>query len=206
MSQITSGVRAILSHPVIYDTMQNIMGARQVRHDLVDNYVRPSSSSRILDIGCGTAEILPYLPAGVEYWGYDISHPYIESAKSRFGTRGHFYCGHLDRAALVELPKFDVVLAIGVLHHLDDDVANNFFALARAALSEGGRMVTIDPCFAPQQNKIARYLISQDRGQNVRNAEGYQKLACQTFPKVQGTLRHRRWIPYTHWIMECSAE
>lgn len=205
MSQITSGIRAILSHPVIYDTMQNIMGARQVRHDLVDNYVRPSSSSRILDIGCGTAEILPYLPAGVEYWGYDISHPYIEAAKRRFGTQGHFHCGHLDRTALGELPKFDVVLAIGVLHHLDDDVANNFLALAHAALSEGGRMVTIDPCFAPQQNPIARYLIRQDRGQNVRNAEGYQELARQTFPKVQGTLRHRRWIPYAHWIMECSA-
>ena len=205
MSQITSGIRAILSHPVIYDTVQNIMGARQIRRDLVDSFVRPFSSSRILDIGCGTAEILPYLPASVEYWGYDISRPYIEAAKNRFGSRGHFHCGLLDQAALNELPKFDVVLAIGVLHHLDDDVASKLLALARAALSDGGRMITIDPCFAPQQNSIARYLISQDRGQNVRDAQGYQRLACQTFPKVRGTLRHRRWIPYTHYIMECSA-
>lgn len=205
MSQITNGVRAILSHPVIYDTLQNIMGARQVRHELVEKFVRPKSNSRILDIGCGTAEILPYLPASVGYWGFDISHPYIEAAKCRFGTRGHFHCGQFDQASLGVLPKFDVVLAIGVLHHLDDDVANNLFALTRAALSERGRMVTIDPCFAPGQNPIARYLIRHDRGQNVRNAEGYQKLACQTFPTVQGTLRHRRWIPYSHWIMECSA-
>ena len=41
MSQITSGIRAILSHPVIYDTVQNIMGARQIRRDLVDSFVRP---------------------------------------------------------------------------------------------------------------------------------------------------------------------
>jgi len=206
VGQITSGIRAILSHPVIYDATQNILGARLVRHDLVANYVRPTSSNRILDIGCGTAEILSYLPAGVNYWGYDISHRYIEAAKSRFGTRGHFHCGHLDRTALSKLPKFDVVLAIGVLHHLDDGFANNFLALAREALSEGGRMVTIDPCFAQQQNPIARYLINQDRGQNVRSAEDYQKLAGQIFSKVQGTLRHRRWIPYTHWIMECSEQ
>lgn len=205
MSQITSGIRAILSHPVIYDAMQNIMGARQARHELVEKFIKPTSNSRILDIGCGTAEILPYLPAGVGYWGFDISRPYIEAAKTRFGSRGHFHCGLLDKTALNELPKVDVVLAIGVLHHLDDDVAANLFALAREALNEGGRMITIDPCFASGQNPIARYLISQDRGQNVRDAQAYQKLACQTFSKVRGTLRHRRWIPYTHWIMECSA-
>lgn len=205
MSQITSGIRAILSHPVIYDSLQNIMGARQIRRDLVDNFVRPSSGSRILDIGCGTAEILPYFPASVGYWGYDISRPYIEAAKTRFGSRGHFHCGLLDKTALNELPKFDVVLAIGVLHHLDDDVAAALFALAREALSEGGRMITIDPCFASEQNPIARYLISRDRGQNVRNADSYRALAGQTFQNVCGTLSHRHWIPYTHWVMECST-
>lgn len=205
MSQITSGARAILSHPVIYDALQNIMGAHQIRRELVENFVKPSPNSRILDIGCGTAEILPYLPDNVGYWGFDISRPYIEAAKSRFGSLGHFHCGLLDKTALNELPKFDVVLAIGVLHHLDDDVAANLFALAREALGEHGRMITIDPCLDPGQNPIARYLIRHDRGQNVRNSEGYQQLACQTFPTVQGTLRHRRWIPYTHWIMECSA-
>ena len=205
MSQITSGARAILSHPVIYDTLQNIMGAHEVRRELVENFVKPSPNSRILDIGCGTAEILPYLPTSVGYWGFDISRPYIEAAKTRFGSRGHFHCGLLDKTALNELPKFDVVLVIGVLHHLDDDVAANLFALTREALGEHGRMITIDPCLAPGQNPIARYLIRHDRGQNVRNADGYRALAIKTFQNVCGTLSHRRWIPYTHWIMECSA-
>ena len=205
MSQITSGARAILSHPVIYDTLQNIMGAHEVRRELVENFVKPSPNCRILDIGCGTAEILPYLPASVGYWGFDISRPYIKAAKTRFGSRGHFHCGLLDKTALNELPKFDVVLVIGVLHHLDDDVAANLFALTREALGEHGRMITIDPCLAPGQNPIARYLIRHDRGQNVRNADGYRALAIKTFQNVCGTLSHRRWIPYTHWIMECSA-
>jgi len=181
------------------------MGARQMRRDLIDNFVRPSTDSRILDIGCGTAEILQFLPASVEYWGYDISRLYIDAANRRFGSRGNFHCGTLDKTALNELPKFDVVLAIGVLHHLDDDVATNLFTLAREALGEGGRLVTIDPCFASEQNPIARYLIRRDRGQNVRNADRYRSLAGQTFENVCGTLSHRRWIPYTHWIMECST-
>ena len=205
MSQITSGIRAILSHPVIYDSLQNIMGARRIRRDLVDNFVKPSPNCRILDIGCGTAEILPYLPTSVGYWGFDISRPYIEAAKTRFKSRGHFHCGLLNKTVLNELPKFDVVLVIGVLHHLDDDAAANLFALTREALGEHGRMITIDPCLAQGQNPIARYLIRHDRGQNVRNADGYRALASKTFQNVGGTLGHRRWIPYTHWIMECSA-
>lgn len=205
MSQITSGIRAILSHPRIYDTLQNIMGAKTIRRDLVDNFIHPAPGSRILDIGCGTAEILPFLPDGVEYWGYDISQEYIDAAKKRFGERGHFACRMLDRAELEKLPKFDAVIAVGVLHHLDDPVATELFGLAREALGEGGRVITIDPCLAPGQNPVARWLILHDRGQNVRTEGGYRDLATRSFSGVTGTLRHRSWIPYTHWIMECAA-
>ncbi len=203
MSQITSGLRSILSHPVIYDTLQNIMGAQQIRRDLVKNFIRSTSHNRILDIGCGTAEILTNLDESSEYWGYDISPGYIDAAKTRFGERGNFQCARLDRVELEKLPKFDIVLAVGVLHHLDNDVAENLFALARDALSEGGRMITIDPCLAPGQNAIARYLILRDRGQNVRDSKGYRALATSAFPKIEGTIKHRAWIPYMHWIMEC---
>lgn len=194
----------MLSHPFVYDTLQNIMGAERIRRDLVSNFVRPSPGCRILDIGCGTAEILRHLPTDVEYWGYDISQEYIDAAKRRFGALGHFHCSQVDQAELQKLPKFDVVLALGVLHHLDDNVAENLFKLARDALMEGARMITIDPCLAPGQNPIARHLILHDRGQNVRSEEGYRKLATRSFSRVDGTLRHRSWIPYTHWIMECS--
>ena len=76
----------------------------------------------ILDVGCGPADILAYLP-NVDYWGFDISEAYIERAGNAFGTRGHFNCKQLQVDDLDELPKFDVVLAIGLLHHIDDQVA-----------------------------------------------------------------------------------
>ncbi|MDD2701958.1 MAG: class I SAM-dependent methyltransferase [Sideroxydans sp.] len=204
MSQVTSGIHAILSKPAIYNLFQNAMGAVKVRRDFVKNFVKPAKSFRILDIGCGTAEILHCLPADTEYWGYDISPQYIEAARDSFGSRGHFHCGLIDSETLISMPKFDIVLAIGVLHHLNDDEAHSLFALASEALKEDGRMVTLDPCFADGQNPIARYLIGKDRGQNVREAEGYRALAAVSFSNIHGVLRHRAWIPYTHWIMECT--
>lgn len=194
----------MLSAPVIYDTLQNIMGAEKVRRELINEYIRPEAGYRILDLGCGTSEILHYLPRNIEYWGYDISGEYISAAKSRYGSRGHFYCGLLDESSLATLPKFDRVLALGVLHHLDDEQAWGLFSLAHHALKDDGRMITIDPCLAAGQSAVARYLISKDRGQNVREAKAYASIANSSFASVDGTLRHRRWIPYTHWIMECS--
>lgn len=181
------------------------MGAQRLRRYLADQFIRVQPGHRILDIGCGTADILSFLPEGVEYWGYDISPEYIEAARARHGDRGHFECRPLDLQEIASLPKFDVVLAIGVLHHLGDTEAFSLFQQAKAALHDRGRMITFDGCIAPGQNLIARFLIQHDRGQNVRAASEYRELATQTFSRVEGTLRHQAWIPYTHWIMECSA-
>jgi SAM-dependent methyltransferase len=204
VSQITHGVRAIFSSPRIYDGFQDLMGASRARQELVREFIRPAVGTRLLDIGCGTAAILSFLPQRVEYWGYDISAPYIQDAKNRFGARGHFHCGLFDALELDRIPKLDVVIAIGVLHHLDDSEAIGLFELARRALKRDGRAITMDPCFAHGQNPVARFLIGRDRGQNVRTADRYMALPRPHFGQIKGQLRHRAWIPYTHWIMECT--
>lgn len=203
MGQITHGVRAIFSSPRIYDSFQNLMGASRMRRELVHDFIRPVPGTRILDIGCGTAEIIRFLPAAVDYWGYDINATYLEAAENRFGDRGHFHCGSFDAQELHRLPQFDVVIATGVLHHLDDTQAYSLFELAKRSLKPDGRVVTIDPCLVKGQNPIARFLITLDRGQNVRSAHEYLALARRTFDQTDGQLRHRSWIPYTHWVMEC---
>lgn len=203
MSQITSGVRAILSSPRIYNIFQNIMGAHKGRMDFSRQSIRAQTGDRVLDIGCGTAEILTYLPE-VEYLGMDIHQPYIDAARSRFGNRGIFECQILSQQQLVDMPDFDITLAIGVLHHMDDDEATNLFSLAHAALCSGGRFITIDPCFEQSQSALARYLVGRDRGQHVRDKQGYQRLAESMFTNITALVKHRRWIPYTHCIMECT--
>ena len=181
------------------------MGARAARTRLVKETIRPASGDRILDIGCGTAEILDYLPVTVKYTGFDISPQYIKSANRHRSERGSFICGLVDEQQLLAMPPFQIVLALGVLHHLDDDEARQLFTLARVALREGGRVVTLDPCYAPDQHWLSRFLVSRDRGCNVRDEKSYLPLSGNHFTRVQGEVRHQKWIPYTHWIMECSV-
>ncbi|MDO9224750.1 MAG: class I SAM-dependent methyltransferase [Pseudomonadota bacterium] len=203
MAQITNGVRAVLSHPLLYSSFQSLMGAHKFRTNFVAQFVRPFSGMAILDIGCGPADILAYLP-DVDYWGFDISEQYIKKAEDVFGNRGHFHCEQLQANDLERLPKFDVVLAIGLLHHLDDAAALNVLQLAQQALKPFGRLLTVDPCLDRSQGAIARFLVQHDRGQNVRDKSGYEALALSVFNAPKAEMRHQAWIPYTHCIMECE--
>lgn len=205
MGQIATGLRAILSHPYIYSVFQNLMGAHKGRISFVSGFIRPVPGSVVLDVGCGTAEILDYLPY-VNYWGFDISQTYIDQAVKRFGVKGKFQCKVLNAADLDNLPKFDVVLAVGLLHHLDDTGAGQILALVHQALKIGGRLITIDPCIAPEQNPIARFLVTHDRGQHVRSCGEYAALVSSIFLQPLVEVKHRSWIPYTHCIMECTRK
>ena len=62
--------------------------------------------------------------------------------------------------------------------------------------------MTIDPCFAPGQSPVARWLLRRDRGRFVRTRPAYLALAREAYPSVESDLRHDLLrIPYTHLVM-----
>lgn len=205
MAQWTSGARAALSHPAVYDLFENLVGADRCREILTREYIRPRTGERVLDVGCGTAAILEHLP-DVDYVGYDISARYIHAATRRFRHRGRFVAGRLTGQSLQDQPPFDLVLAIGLLHHVDDDEAEALLRICKAAMIPNGRLITLDPCFDPAQPALARFIISRDRGRNVRNLDGYRALCTGVFASVTAHLRNDLLrIPYTHALLECRA-
>ena len=150
--------------------------------------------------------MLDYLPSGIVYLGLDLSEEYIAEAQQRRGDRGTFHAGRAEEAEWLASQQFDLVSAIGVLHHLGDAEAEAMMAISRSALNAGGRMVTVDPCFHEQQSSLARFLIGKDRGQNVRTEQGYRNLARPYFSTSKSTVRHDLLrIPYTHCILECTG-
>lgn len=199
--QLTSGVRAALAVPRVYNFFQNLVGASRFRDSYVKSYVQAKPGDKILDIGCGTSEILEFLPDAIAYIGYDLSPDYISAAKSRYGTRGQWYCAEVSKMPMAELGSFDIVMANGVLHHLDDKDASKLAEIAAKSLKVSGRFCTFDGCFLKDQNSLARYLIANDRGQNVRTPEGYVALIQPYFSTVELTIRHDMLrIPYSHAI------
>ena len=101
---------------------------------------------------------------------------------------------------------FDVAIANGLLHHLNDEESEKLIITANRVLKPGGRLVTIDNIFIKNQSLFARFLISKDRGQNVRTLDEYLKIGQNVFTKIEYQIMHDMLrIPYTHIIMTMTT-
>ena len=197
-------MKSWLSIPALYRLFVRVVGANKCLAIYVPVYIRPQPSDKLLDIGCGPADILNHLPS-VDYWGFDPSQKYINSAINRFGQRGKFVCTSVTAEQVSTLTTFDIVLANGVLHHLNDDEALELFELSKTALKQGGRLITLDNCYGEGQSSVARFIISRDRGRFIRTKNEYITLATKVFTNCKISIRHDLLrIPYTHIIMECT--
>ncbi|MFH1114535.1 MAG: class I SAM-dependent methyltransferase [Pseudomonadota bacterium] len=195
-------LRNILTFPAVYTWFQR---AVRGNGDFVytTRHIRAEEGDRVLDIGCGTGEILRHMPK-VDYFGFDMDEKFIGAANEAYGNRGTFLCRHLAEDAVGDFSTFDIVCATGVLHHLDDEEAGELFRLARRALKPGRRLVTLDSCFVDGQSFLTRFTSSIDRGKYVRKSDEYVALASQVFREVKPTIYPALFrIPQFVIIMEC---
>jgi len=205
--QIETGIRSILKAPIVYETLQSLIGGKRKRDILRDDYIRPYEGMKIFDIGCGPADILNHLE-DVNYLGADLSEAYISHARNKYGDKGEFFVGMADTLPPRD-EKFDFVMALSLLHHLEDDECIALFETAKKQLVSKGRLMTFDGVYTEEQSSLARFFLDKDRGQNVRFVEGYTSLAKKVFGEGNVAFHLRTDmtnIPYTHIIMECTAE
>ena len=197
----------VLARSSFYEFLQSALGARVSRVRLVRDDVRPRPGDRILDAGCGPAALLEALPDDVEYVGFDPSEEYIRSATARWGTRGRFFVGSVGDPLPADVTgPFDIVLGIGLLHHLDDDDVKRFCEQVHEFLDGEGTFVTLDAVVHDGQHPLARWLAEHDRGQHVRTPEQYLALVGPHFESVESTLlTNPLRVPYSHFIMRAPV-
>lgn len=195
-------LRPVLASPAVYQFWWRFVGGSSVAKVLVNEYLQPEAGVRILEIGCGPGSIVSYLPPS-EYLGFDLSPRYIDMAKRRF-PKARFICERVSEFSLAKEQNFDVVLAIGIIHHLEDSEARQLFQIAHEALKPGGKLVTLDGVWTDGQSSVAQWLLARDRGEHVRSEREYLGIASQVFSNIRPSIRHDLLrIPYTHLILEC---
>lgn len=197
-------MKKLLSNVRAYIALQKVLGADRLRVDAIRAAaIKPGES--VLDIGCGPAYYLDRLPAGVTYHGFDTSGAYLDWARKKFGDRATFHNGIFDAESAADLPKFDVVLMLGLLHHVDDAHATDLMRLCAEKLNPGGRLISVDTAYsASDTRRIAKWTSDNDRGEHVRPTEQYTALARRSFTNVEGRLSDVMRIPSTMWLMTSS--
>jgi SAM-dependent methyltransferase len=119
-------------------------GRRRIISSFVEEICRnlKEDSPRILDVGCGTGANLELLGKFGEAEGVDVSHDALAFCRAR-GLE------NVRHGAAEELPyedgTFDLVTALDVVEHLDDDVAG--LGEMRRVLRKNGRALLFVPAF-----------------------------------------------------------
>lgn len=202
------GIKRIFTLSWAYTLFQRLVGAANARQWVSEHFWRAQPGQKIVDIGCGPGSTVHLLPAGVKYVGFDVSEEYIADVRSR-------YADDPDKTFLVgvaedfvehppaQMQDADLVIISGLLHHLDDGEALTALKLARSALAPDGRLVCMEGCFLLSQSPLARWVLKQDRGQNVRTEPEWKALVAKVFERSEtyiltGLLR----IPYTLIVIE----
>jgi SAM-dependent methyltransferase len=203
MSQKTNGIYKILSFFLFYRLTQRIMSGVSFRSNFVKNFIK-NKNNYILDIGCGTADILESIPNNY-YYGFDISKNYINYAKNKFlNNSHHFFAEKFNQKAIKKLPKFDFVILFGILHHLSNIEINDLFFNVKKVLKKSGVILIVDPVLIKKQNFISKLLIKLDRGKNIKNFNEYNKTLKKHFKKITYKITHQKFIPYTWYSAACK--
>ncbi len=196
-------ITRILSYAGVYQLYQWIVGAGNYTQLFAESYIRYQPNNKVLDVGCGPADILKYLHKEVNYTGIDLNKHYIEKARSKY-PQHKFIVGDLESPDFpIEDASFDTIFMVGVQHHLDDEILKILTRQINEKLKKGGRFLYLEPVRTSHQGKVERWFMNNDRGKYIRSAEHYQSITKLLFPNnrqeiIQGTMN----IPFTIIISE----
>lgn len=202
----TGGVHSILSSAGVYSLFQALVGANRAKEWLASHFWHVKPGLRVVEIGCGPGDVVPYLPADAEYLGYDPSEQYIRRAAQRFARRPRTTFVRGITSDIAGDPRFqaaDLVLCNGTLHHLDDREAREVLRFACSILRHGGFFQGSEPCYLAHQTSASRRTMRLDRGDNIRTEGAWKHLMQDIFPHSRtgiatGLIR----LPYVHILLE----
>jgi 2-polyprenyl-3-methyl-5-hydroxy-6-metoxy-1,4-benzoquinol methylase len=201
MAHVTSGIRRLLEFGVVYNFAMDLLGWQKGLTRLVTEFIRPQVGMKILDIGCGTSEVLTRMPKDINYFGIDLNEKYIAKNKIKYPYAKFETCKATD---LHSTEKFDLIICSALLHHLENNEVEILLKTISNLLLPTGRVVILDPVKVPNQQFIAKFLINIDRGQNIKTEDGYKVLANKYFKNLKCTVTNLSQIPYNHLITEAT--
>ena len=160
-SMILAHLHDFLRSPSVYIRWQRMLGADRLRQICLDDFLKlregePSSISvAVLDIFwiiCLRSIMSASIPSRA-----------ISNMPSSITRTAGVFSASIYLAHVAKFKPFDAIMLMGIIHHVDDAVAEDLFGLLAKCVAPHGRVVTLDPCFTPTQSRFARWVAQADR-------------------------------------------
>ncbi len=140
---------------------------------IISDVLKGQKYNNVLDFGCGIGILAP-LFSPKQYLGIDIDPRAITYAKRKYQE----YTFRVGDVTKLRLHKgFDLIVVVGVLHHLNDRELQASLGVMKSLLMSNGKIIMIEaipPIY--KWNILSHILRSLDKGHYVRDVESYRSL------------------------------
>ncbi len=113
---------------------------KEIVLSVIDRHMNKNAHARVLDIGCGSGVMLTALGELGEIYGMDMSDDAINFSKEIFS--GKVEKGFLPDHVPYEKNFFDLITALDVIEHIDQDV-ESLKAIHSRLVSDGKAIITV---------------------------------------------------------------
>ena len=202
-------MKRILEIPQIYNFYQRLVGVYPYMRDFAQKYIHISVKDKkifkILDMGCGTGIIIPYLPKNIEYLGIDCSSKYIKYVQKNNPSK-KFLCQSVCKT-IDNNDIYDLVLSKNVVSALSDEQLKKMLDVIIPHCDVNTKIIFSDMDYKSDASIVQRFFQSHERNRYIRSKEDYLKILYLYFnvdkiDEINGMYR----IPYSKVVFECKIK
>lgn len=200
-------VKRLLKFPEVYNLYQSLIGADSYLKKFAHAFLKDDNKQliKILDVGCGTSNIVKFLGKNVDYVGFDCSKKYIEYSKRKYPN--HLFLNKSVLEKIDTIQNFDVIISLGVMAALNDETLKDMLAILRSYANKNTKILLADMNYSQSASKLEKFLCKNERNSYIRGEKDYLNILSQFF-NIEN-IHH--WdkvyrIPYHKIIFECSIK
>ena len=156
-----------------YRLLQNLILKRSFNEDLIQ-LIKQHNVSDIIDVGCADSPILKYIDNKYSYHGYEMDKYFTNKLKLKYKNNENFkfYNKPIED---IDFEKFNphnsIIVLVGLFHHINDLQIKSFIEKTK-----NFKIFAIDAVKIEGQKNITKLLMSLDRGNHIRQIDGYKKI------------------------------
>ena len=174
----------ILERPFMYWALHTVTGLRKLHARLISDVMRrydDPASLTILDLGCGPGYTLNLIDQRAGYTGIDINPKYVTLARQKAPQKASFLVGDATKLDPSQFAQFDLIIAFGLIHHLDDDQVDALLSVASRMLKPSGCLISLDGCHRDTNPTAIKWILDHDRGRHIRKEQEYLRIISRHF-------------------------
>lgn len=202
-------MKRILEIPQVYNFYQRLVGVYPYMKVFSQKYIFPVGKDKkifkILDMGCGTGIIIPYLPKNIEYLGIDCSFKYIEYVQKRNPNK-KFLCQSVCKK-ITNNDVYDLVLSKNMMSALSNEQLVKMIEVIIPHCDENTKIIFSDMDYKSNACVVQRFFQSHERNRYIRSKDDYLNFLplyfnVENVHEISGMYR----IPYSKVVFECSLK